>query len=116
VIHWAVEAVGEWYETTLGISWLEQCHRGLGTPFVDIQCDHLSPIVPGDELELAVAIARLGQASIVYEVVGRGRDGAARFRARMTACHIHEEGRRAKPTPFPEEMRRRIEGYRKGGG
>jgi acyl-CoA thioesterase FadM len=109
---WAVEAAGEWYQRTLGISWREQCIRGRGAPFVRIRCDHLWPAAAGEELELAVRIPRLGRASIGYGVAGLDGSGRRCFEARMSACYISEEGGAPRATPFPEELRRRIEEYR----
>lgn len=111
VVDWAVEAAGEWYQSTLGVSWREQCIRGRGAPFVRIRCDYLRPVAAGQDLDLAVRIPRLGRASIGYEVTGLDAGGAACFQARMAACYITEEGGPPRAMPFPDELRRRILGY-----
>lgn len=111
LVDWAVEAAGEWYQRTLGISWREQCIRGRGAPFVRIRCDWLRPVAAGREIDLAVRIPRLGRASIGYQVSGTEPGGAACLEARMAACYISEEGGTPRPMPFPDELRRRILGY-----
>ena len=111
VAAWAVEAAGEWYQATLGISWLEQCRRGRGAPFVRIRCQYLRPMAPGQIVEVEVRIPRLGRASIGYQVLGLDAGGAPCFEAQMTACYVSDEGGRAQAMPFPEELRRRIVAY-----
>jgi len=111
VVDWAVEAAGEWYQATLGVSWREQCIRGRGTPFVRIRCDYLRPVAAGQAIDLAVRIPRLGRASIAYDVSGLDAGGSACFEARMAACYITEEGGPPRAMPFPDELRRRILGY-----
>jgi acyl-CoA thioesterase FadM len=107
----AVEAAGEWYESTLGISWLEQCRRGRGTPFLHIGCDLLRPLAAGEELALAVRIPRLGRASIGYRVSGFDGRGRLCLDAQMAACYVDDERGPARSMPFPDELRRRILAY-----
>lgn len=116
VVDWAVEAAGEWYETTLGVSWLEQCIRGRGTPFVRIRCDFLRPMAAGQAIDLSVRIPRLGKASIGYDVAGLDAGGSACFEARMAACYISEESGPPRAMPFPDELRRRIVSYQEACG
>jgi 4-hydroxybenzoyl-CoA thioesterase len=116
MIERAVETVGEWYETVVGISWFEQCLRGRGTPFVDIRCDYLERIVAGQEITMAVTIPRLGTASIEYAVDGHGAGGVPCFRAHMIACHISEESGRPTAAPFPGSLRERIVDYQRRSG
>lgn len=111
VYDYALEAVGEWYRNTLGISWLQQCIMLKGQPFVDINCKYLRDMEAGIMLDIAVTVAHLGAASIVYSVVGYDDAGQPCFDARMAACYIDESSGVYKPTPFPEEYRRRILEY-----
>jgi acyl-CoA thioesterase FadM len=116
VADWAVEAVGEWYEAQLGISWIEQCRRGRGTPFLGIRCDYLGRMEPGQLVTLAVSIPRLGKSSIGYAVVGRDERGAPCFEADMSACYITEEAGPPRAMPFPDELRERILAYQVASG
>lgn len=115
VVEWAVEAVGEWYAAQLGVSWLEQCVRGRGTPFLGIRCELPRRLEAGTELTLAVSIPRLGSSSIGYAVVGRDARGEPCFHAEMSACYITEEGGR-RSTPFPGPLRERILAYQAATG
>jgi acyl-CoA thioesterase FadM len=111
VYDYALEAVGEWYHRTLGISWLQQCILLKGQPFVDINCSYLGDMEPGCMLDIVVQVSRLGAASIVYSVTGYDDRGLPCFDVRMAACYIDESSGVYKPTPFPEEYRRRILAY-----
>jgi len=113
----AVEAVGEWYERCLGISWLEQTWVGLGTPFVHIRCELFRPMPPGTALRLTVAVPRLGNASIGYDVLAHSGEALC-FDARLSACHVSQTREGSRPRPFPPEMRERILAYQRacGGG
>jgi acyl-CoA thioesterase FadM len=115
VAEWAVEAVGEWYAETLGISWTEQCRRGRGTPFLGIRCEIPRRLEPGAALTLAVSIPRLGRSSIGYAVAGVDERGERCFEAELSACHATEEGGR-RSAPFPEPLRERILAYQAAGG
>ncbi len=107
----ALEAVGEWYERIIGITWLQQCINLKGQPFVDINCLYLRDIVPGLLLNIVVKVKHLGAASIVYSVVGYDDSGLPYFDAQLAACYINESSGVYKPTPFPEDYRRRILAY-----
>ena len=108
----AVEVAGEWYESCLGVTWLQQCQRGRGTPFVRIRCAFHRPLAAGDEVAMAVTVPRLGNASIGYRVEGRSA-GRLAFEADMAACYITEEAGPPKAMPFPDELRRRIVEYQR---
>ncbi len=111
VVEWAVEAVGEWYEEQLGMSWLDQCIRGRGTPFLAIHCAYLRRMEAGRVITMSVSIPRLGRASIGYAVVGRDGRGEPCFEADMSACYITEEGGPRRSMPFPDHLRERILAY-----
>src|SRR5450631_669414 len=107
----ALEAVGDWYERIIGITWLQQCINLKGQPFVDINCLYLCDMEPGRLLNIAVKVKHLGAASIIYSVIGYDDSGSACFDAQLAACYIDESSGVYKPTPFPEDYRRRILDY-----
>jgi acyl-CoA thioesterase FadM len=111
-----VEAAGAWYEATLGVSWIEQCRRGRGTPFLQIRCELPGRMAPGRLVTMDVAIPRLGKASIAYAVSGRGEAGEPLFRADMSACYITEEAGPPRSMPFPDALRERILAFQAGAG
>ncbi len=107
----AVEMVGEWYSSCLGVSWLEQCSCKRGVPFLRVQYDYLQPLEPGDTITMVVIIARLGRSSIGYEVTGYANNGLPCFEAQLAACYVEEEAGVPKSAPFPENMRSKILTY-----
>ena len=111
LVECAVELVGEWYEWCLGISWLEQCTRKRGAPFVNIRCEYLRPISVGQTITMEVRIPRLGNTSIGYEILGFDENGVPCFESQMAACYITEESGSYRPTPFPDNLRSRILAY-----
>ncbi|GLI39290.1 acyl-CoA thioesterase [Geobacter hydrogenophilus] len=111
LLNYAVEAAGEWYRETLGISWREQCILQRGAPFREVWCERLAPLVPGQVITMAVGIPRLGKSSIGYEVAGYDDRGEPCFHAEMSACYISEETGSFKVIPFPDDMRSRILAY-----
>ena len=113
LIECAVERVGEWYQSCLGISWLDQCVSGKGVPFVNIRCDCLRPLRAGQTVRMLVRVPRLGTASIGYQVVGYDDAGVPCFALRLSGCYITERGGSYVVLPFPEEMRGRIREYQK---
>jgi len=113
LIECAVERVGEWYHSCLGISWLDQCVSGKGVPFVNIRCDSLRPLRAGETVRMLVRVPRLGTASIGYQVVGYDDEGVPCFSLRLAGCYITECDGAYSVLPFPEEMRGRIREYQK---
>jgi len=113
LIECAVERVGEWYQSCLGISWLDQCASGKGVPFVNIRCDCLRPLRAGQTVRMLVRVPRLGTASIGYQVVGYDDAGVPCFTLRLSGCYTTEQGGSYLVLPFPEEMRGRIREYQK---
>lgn len=78
---------------------------------MDINCLYLRDMEPGQMLNIVVTVKHLGAASIVYSVVGYDDAGLPCFDAQLAACYIDESSGVYKPTPFPEDYRRRILAY-----
>lgn len=111
VFDYLLDAAGEWYGKFLGISWMEQNIRKNGQPFLNITCDYLKPMVPGQLISTIVTVSKLGSSSIVYSIAGCDEMGAMYFNARITACYVVDDNGSLKPTPFPDELRARITAY-----
>jgi len=110
VFDYAVEAVGEWYEALLGLSWMDLVwKRQQGAPFVAVRCEFLQSMVPGQTMTVAVWVTRLGGASVEFAVVGCDAKGTPCFDARLAACFIDQNG--FKTMRIPEEFRTRIQAY-----
>jgi len=111
VFDYLLDAAGEWYQRTLGISWLEQNAARRGQPFLSASCDYLRPMLPGQRISTSVTVSRLGRSSIVYSLVGFDQEGTRYFEAQMAACYVINENGALKPTPFPAQLRERIAAY-----
>lgn len=109
-----LEALGVWYETFLGISWMEQNILGRGQPFLQVSCDYLRPIGAGELISTSVVVSRLGRSSISYLLAGHNDDGACCFVAQMAACYSVDRDGALKATPFPDDLRGRIAAYSRG--
>ncbi len=112
VFEYATEAIGEWFEDIMGISWLELVSvRRQGAPMVSALCETLRPIVPGQVISMGIRVTRLGRSSIGFAVTGSDDEGAPCFDAQMVVCYIDQrEGFRSMP--IPEEFTGRIQAYR----
>ena len=105
---YAVEAVGEWFETILGISWMQLVwERTQGAPFVSVSCQYLLPILPGEKLALAVEVTRMGRSSLEFAVSGCNPKGELCFYAVLTSCFVERQGG-LKAISIPEEFREKI--------
>lgn len=112
VFDYLLEAVGQWYEKFLGISWMEQNIRNRGQPFLKVTCDYLAPMVTGQLISTIVTVNRLGRTSIAYSATGCDEKGGLCFNAELTACYCIEEAGALKAMPFPDDMRKRISAYK----
>jgi uncharacterized protein (DUF924 family) len=86
----------------------------MGNPAVALQVDFLSPVVVGDRVDTAVEVERLGRSSITYRVAMTKVGGPKCFSGLLTTAlvtRVHSEN--IKGHPFPDDWRRRIEGYRR---
>lgn len=85
--------------------------RRLGWPRVEATCRYLSPAFFGDELEIGLAVARLGTRSVTYEAtVHRGETLIARGRTGVVCCWM-DDPRKLEPTEIPAEVAAGLRGY-----
>lgn len=110
------DAAGIWHHATV-IRWAEdaeaELHRQLGiinrtfgaTPRVNIEFNYGAPLRFGDEVDVELRVAALGETSITYQVaVNRGDESIAA--GRMVAVLIDRASGAKKP--WPEDMRRAL--------
>lgn len=85
--------------------------RLLGWPRVEATCRYHSPAFFGDELEIRLAVARLGTRSVTYEgTFHRGDTLIARGRTAVVCCWM-DDPRKLEPTEIPEEIAAGLRGY-----
>ncbi len=70
--NFALEAIDAWWETHVGDDWYRlNLDRNVGTPFVHLDLDFLSPVTPRHPLLCEVSLRKLGESSITFQVIGR---------------------------------------------
>jgi YbgC/YbaW family acyl-CoA thioester hydrolase len=95
-------------------AWMEREGRVLGWPRIEATCRYLTPAFFGDEIEIRLAVTRLGSRSVTYEgVVQRGETTIARAGWSVACCWM-EDPRRLEPTTIPEEIAAGLARHRAG--
>ena len=101
--------VEDWFAEALGLPFdeLHLRHR-LGFPIVDTRCEFLKPSRIGEQLTIALSVARLGRASVALRMSGIVA-GEVRMRARHVIALVSLETLRA--VPIPPDLRERMSKY-----
>lgn len=97
---------------SLGSSvWVVDGDGKVSWPRVSAQCDYRGPVRFEEQLDVEVAVARLGDTSVTYDFrFVRGEDEVARGRVTAVCCRfrLHEK---PQPIPIPPNLRRELETY-----
>jgi len=105
-------AVEDWFGEAIGFTFNEMhIRRRVGFPIVNTGCEFFKPCHLGDQLELALTIARLGRSSIEFAVVGSVA-GEEKFRARHKVALMSLDSQRA--LPIPDDLRAKMQPYVQG--
>ncbi|HZD26090.1 MAG TPA: DUF924 family protein [Alphaproteobacteria bacterium] len=111
-VNFAIEAIEVWWEAVLGTNWYALKRRGMGAPTVGLYIDYHAPMVAGDRMDVAVLLERLGRSSLALRFEGRHTDGRLSFSGVLTEALVENVNSDAiRAVPFPDDWRRRIEGY-----
>lgn len=106
----ALEAGEFWLEDVLGIPWFRTRERGLGSPMVSVNVQFTAPIAPGERMDIAVTVDKLGTSSLTWTAKGF-RDDLDIFTATFTSVML--ELKTGRPHPYPDDWRAQIEGYQR---
>ena len=100
----ALDAINAWWEAMLdGDGWFQmELDRNMGTPFVRLEMDFVSPVTPRHRLICHVWPERLGETSVTFRVDGE-QDGKLCFSSRSVSVFTRADVFR-KMTP-PEDVR-----------
>ena len=97
VAHFVVEVVENWFRDRLSFD------LDLDPPrmvFASLSCTFLSPIRPGDALEMRVALCRIGRSSLGFQVVGhRQSDDRLCWMAETVCVFIDRDSFKSRPIP-----------------
>lgn len=110
-LEYAMEALEVFMADLIGYDWytINKDH-GFGTPFVKIGMEIKAPLRPGDRVNIAVLVDKVGGSSIHFRTVGRRGDGVVSFETSFVCVVADQEKEKAMPMPGP--MRERLVAYR----
>lgn len=95
----ALAAINAWWEHHLGgDGWFQmELDRNVGTPFVHMSLDFLSPVTPRHRLMCQVQLVRLGATSVEFKVTAR-QDGTVCFIGKFVCVFtVADEFRKSAP-------------------
>lgn len=75
-------------------------------PIAHAEADYLHPLRVGDTVEIAASVTEIGERSFALQFRFTAEDG--RLLARVKTVHVAVDGRTFRPTPFPEEFKKRL--------
>ncbi len=103
------ETVEAWFAEALDQNWRRLIlEEGRGVPLAHIEVDFQAPSRLYDDLDVSLAVTRIGGASVGLRLEAVG-EGATRFVADLVLVHIDKV--RHKPTPWPNDTRARMGPY-----
>jgi 4-hydroxybenzoyl-CoA thioesterase len=105
------DLIEDWYNEELGLDYGDLIiDNRLGFPIVHAECDFKVPSRMGERLELTLLVERLGRASLAFRIIGH-LAGVERLSASVVTVMISRDSGRSMP--FPDDLRERIEAYRR---
>jgi 4-hydroxybenzoyl-CoA thioesterase len=106
IFHYFHVAMEEFFAARCGTTY-ERLMREerIGFPTVNAQAEFLAPMSYGDEIEIAVAVARVGESSVIFEYAAR-RASDATLCARSTQVHVAMNLDTRRPIRIPDALRR----------
>ena len=112
-VDYALEAIESWYRVHLDTDWYRlNVDRKIGTPFVHVEMDFVSPLTPKDRLAVEVRVDHMGTSSLGFRVLGYANEERLSFRGHMV-CAFIDIATKSK-IPIPEAFRDRIAAYQAG--
>ena len=104
----ALDAINGWWEAQLGgDGWFQmELDRNVGTPFVRLEMDFLSPVTPRHRLICHVWPVHLGKTSIAFRVDGE-QNGKLCFSSR--SVNVFTVADTFSKQPPPDEIRQIVE-------
>lgn len=110
-----MEAIDAFFERVLGNNWLVMNRdRKVGSPFVHLEMDIQSPLLPGEDVLVSVLVEGTGRSTIRFRLKGAKDDGTPVFNALFVCSMVDNQIMRA--IPIPDDYMARIEAYRAGCG
>ncbi|MDK3016857.1 acyl-CoA thioesterase [Pseudodonghicola flavimaris] len=99
--YFALDAIDAWWDHHLGGGWYHmELDLNMGTPFVHMSLDFLSPVTPRHRLICRVWPSRLGQKSITFRVDGL-QDGTLCFKGQFVNVFTVADSFTSQEAPPP---------------
>ena len=101
LFHYCHVAMEEFFAARCGVAYAQLVARErVGFPTVNVQARFCAPLVYGDEVEVAVAVTRVGRSSATFEYeLRRAGDQALCARATLVQVAMNLDTRRAVEIP-----------------
>ena len=109
IFHYYHVAMEEFLAARCGTSYARlMSERRIGFPVVNVRSEFHAPIFYGDELEVEVAVERVGESSVTFAYSARRAPGQSPC-ARSTQVHVAMNLDARESVPVPEDLRRAFE-------
>ncbi len=109
-LDFAMDAVDSWFRDVVGVDWYAMNTRlGVGSPVVHLDLDFAAPLRPGDELWLAVTVARIGRSSLHLSLSGTLAGARPVYSGTLVLAFVDRESVRS--IAVPPLIREPIERY-----
>ncbi len=97
LLHYCHVAFEEFFAARCGVTYEQLLTRErVGFPTVNVQAEFLTPLIYGDEIDVAVRVARVGHSSATFEyTLRRASDGMLCARATLVQVAMNLDTRRA---------------------
>ncbi len=105
IAHLVVETVEDWFLNRLSPDWTEdRAEHDSRMVFASLSCTFLSPMRPGDILEIRIALRRIGRSSLGFELVGHAASDDRLCWMAETVC-VFVDTANLRSRPIPEQLR-----------
>ena len=109
-VDYALEAIESWFRAHLDTDWYRlNVDRKIGTPFVHVEVDFVSPLTPRDTLSVTVHVDHMGTSALGFRIVGYANDERESFRGHLVCAFVDIKA--MVKIPIPDEFRERIEAF-----
>ena len=108
IFHYFHIALEEFFAARCGTTYAHLMRDGrIGFPTVNVEAEFLAPLVYGDEIEVEVAVSRVGTSSATFEYAAR-RTGDGVLCARSTQVQVAMNLDTRRPVPVSAPLRRAL--------
>lgn len=109
-VDYAMEAIEGWFRNVMKLDWFRMnTELDMGTPFVKIDMDIKTPLVPYDELETCVLVEKMGRSSLTFNVIGRRNGEETSFESRFICSMVRKSTMQS--IAIPDEQRENVNNY-----